>query len=141
MLIIKSLLYFLLAGLCEIGGGYLMWLWIREGRSLLFGLSGAAILIVYGIVPTLQPEGNFGRVYAAYGGIFIALSILWGWLIDNVQPDRFDIIGGSSRSPAWPSSCMRRTDGFADEHSIHTEQLFNRKPSYSAAQNKRISPS
>ena len=52
------------------------------------------ILIVYGIVPTLQPEGNFGRVYAAYGGIFIALSILWGWLIDNVQPDRFDIIGG-----------------------------------------------
>lgn len=47
----------------------------------------------------------------------------------------------SSRSPAWPSSCMRRTDGFADEHSIHTEQLFNRKPSYSAAQNKRISPS
>lgn len=65
-----------------------------KGRSLLFGLSGAAILIVYGIVPTLQPEGNFGRVYAAYGGIFIALSILWGWLIDNVQPDRFDIIGG-----------------------------------------------
>ena len=94
MLIVKSLLYFLLAGLCEIGGGYLMWLWLREGRSLLFGLSGAAILIVYGIVPTLQPEGNFGRVYAAYGGIFIALSILWGWLIDNVQPDRFDIIGG-----------------------------------------------
>ena len=65
MLIVKSLLYFLLAGLCEIGGGYLMWLWLREGRSLLFGLSGAAILIVYGIVPTLQPEGNFGRVYAA----------------------------------------------------------------------------
>lgn len=94
MLIVKSLLYFLLAGLCEIGGGYLMWLWLREGRSLLFGLSGAAILIVYGIVPTLQPEGNFGRVYAAYGGIFIALSILWGWLIDNVQPDCFDIIGG-----------------------------------------------
>ena len=44
MLIVKSLLYFLLAGLCEIGGGYLMWLWLREGRSLLFGLSGAAIL-------------------------------------------------------------------------------------------------
>lgn len=53
MLIVKSLLYFLLAGLCEIGGGYLMWLWLREGRSLIFGLSGAAILIVYGIVPTL----------------------------------------------------------------------------------------
>jgi small multidrug resistance family-3 protein len=92
--VIKSLFYFLLAGLCEIGGGYLVWLWIREGRSIWYALAGAVILILYGIIPTLQPA-NFGRVYAAYGGVFIVLSILWGWQIDHVAPDRFDLIGGA----------------------------------------------
>lgn len=57
------------------------------------GLLGGLILILYGIIPTLQPA-NFGRVYAAYGGIFIVLSILWGWRVDKVIPDRFDLIGG-----------------------------------------------
>ena len=52
-------------------------------------------LILYGIIPTLQPENsNFGRVYATYGGIFIVLSILWGWKVDNIIPDKFDLIGG-----------------------------------------------
>lgn len=93
MEIFKSLFYFVLAGLCEIGGGYLVWLWLREERSIWFALLGAIILILYGIIPTFQPA-NFGRVYAAYGGIFIVLSILWGWLIDGVAPDRFDLMGG-----------------------------------------------
>jgi small multidrug resistance family-3 protein len=75
------------------GGGYLMWLWIREERGLGFALLGAAILVLYGIIPTFQPA-NFGRVYAAYCGIFIFLSILWGWQIDRIAPDRFDLIGG-----------------------------------------------
>jgi small multidrug resistance family-3 protein len=92
MMIAKSLLYFVLAGLCEIGGGYLVWLWLREGRSIWLGLSGAAVLVLYGVIPTLQPA-NFGRVYAAYGGIFIVLAVLWGWRVDNVAPDRFDVIG------------------------------------------------
>jgi small multidrug resistance family-3 protein len=94
MEIIKSLLYFFLAGLCEIGGGYLVWLWLREGRSLWFALFGAIVLIFYGIIPTFQPA-HFGRVYAAYGGIFVVLSILWGWKIDKIMPDRFDLIGGA----------------------------------------------
>jgi len=94
MEIIKSLFYFILAGMFEIGGGYLVWLWLREGKPILFGLLGALVLVLYGAVPTLQPA-NFGRVYAAYGGVFIALSILWGWKVDNVVPDRFDLIGGS----------------------------------------------
>ncbi len=89
----KSLFYFVLAGLCEIGGGYLIWLWLREGKNVLFALAGSVILIIYGIIPTLQPA-HFGRVYAAYGGVFIILSILWGWQIDKIAPDRFDIIGG-----------------------------------------------
>ncbi len=91
--IARSLIFFLLAGLCEIGGGYLMWLSIRDGRGMWFAVLGAAILILYGIIPTFQPA-NFGRVYAAYGGIFIVLSILWGWQIDKIAPDRSDLLGG-----------------------------------------------
>jgi small multidrug resistance family-3 protein len=91
--VLKSLFYFILAGLFEIGGGYLIWLWLREGKSIWLGLMGGVILVLYGIIPTLQPA-NFGRVYAAYGGIFIVLSILWGWQIDGVKPDKFDFLGG-----------------------------------------------
>ncbi|MFH0768902.1 MAG: YnfA family protein [Chloroflexota bacterium] len=90
---VRSLFYFVLAGLCEIGGGYLVWLWLREGKSPWYALPGAIVLMLYGIIPTLQPA-HFGRVYAAYGGIFIVMAILWGWLVDRMVPDRFDLIGG-----------------------------------------------
>lgn len=92
MQVIKSVFYFVLAGLCEIGGGYLIWLWRREGKSIWFSLGGAFLLALYGVIPTLQPA-NFGRVYAAYGGAFTILSILWGWQIDKVAPDKFDLLG------------------------------------------------
>ena len=69
MQIIRSIVIFLLAGLCEIGGGYLVWLWLRECRSIWFAVLGVAVLVLYGIIPTLQPA-NFGRVYAAYWGNF-----------------------------------------------------------------------
>ena len=94
MSIVHSLVLFVLAGLCEIGGGYLVWLWFREGRPVAYGIVGAAILILYGMIPTFQPA-NFGRVYAAYGGMFIVLSLIWGWALDGTRPDRFDIIGGT----------------------------------------------
>lgn len=87
-------LYFLLAGLCEIGGGYLVWLWLRSGRPWWVGLIGAAVMVLYAVIPTLQPEASFGRVYAAYGGVFVVLSVLWGWGIDGQVPDRWDLIGG-----------------------------------------------
>jgi small multidrug resistance family-3 protein len=93
MVIAKSLFFFVLAGLCEIGGGYLVWLWLRENKSLWFAVVGAIVLIFYGIVPTFQPT-HFGRVYAAYGGIFIVMAMLWGWRIDKIPPDKFDMIGG-----------------------------------------------
>lgn len=92
-MIVKSVSYFILAGLCEIGGGYLIWLWLREGKPIAYGLVGSVVLVLYGIIPTFQ-TANFGRVCAAYGGIFIVLSIMWGWKIDGITPDRFDIIGG-----------------------------------------------
>jgi small multidrug resistance family-3 protein len=93
MSFLQSLFYFLIAGLCEIGGGYSIWLWLKEGKSIWLGLLGILLLVIYGVIPTLQPA-NFGRVYAAYGGIFIVLSLLWGWQVDKVAPDKFDILGG-----------------------------------------------
>ncbi|OKH50276.1 hypothetical protein NIES2101_19815 [Calothrix sp. HK-06] len=92
MQLMNSLLYFVLAGLCEIGGGYLVWLWLREGKSAWLGLVGSILLTVYGFVATKQPA-NFGRAYAAYGGVFIVLSILWGWKVDGFTPDKFDWLG------------------------------------------------
>lgn len=84
---------FLLAGLAEIGGGYLIWLWIREQYSFWYGVIGAIVLVLYGIIPTLQSYPAYGRVYAAYGGVFIFLSVLWGWGVDRKTPDLYDWLG------------------------------------------------
>jgi small multidrug resistance family-3 protein len=83
---------FFVAAILEIGGGYLVWLWIREKKSIALALLGGIILFVYGIIPTLQPS-HFGRVYAAYGGIFIVSAIIWGRIVDKKKPDRYEIIG------------------------------------------------
>ena len=93
MMLLRSTVLFIVAGLCEIGGGYLVWQWWRSGKGFFIGALGGLILFLYGIVPTYQPQ-SFGRVYAAYGGWFVALSIAWGWAVDKVPPDRYDIIGG-----------------------------------------------
>ena len=105
--VIKSAALFVLAGLCEIGGGYLVWQWWRNGVTWGLGALGAVLLVLYGIVPTYQPA-QFGRVYAAYGGVFVVLSMLWGWGIDRVVPDRYDLAGsliclvGVSVIMYWP---------------------------------------
>lgn len=90
--ILISIVLFLLAGLCEIGGGYLVWLWLRESISWIFGILGGFVLFAYGIIPTLQPH-HFHRIYSAYGGIFIVMALLWGWFIQGIRPDMFDTIG------------------------------------------------
>lgn len=87
-----TLLFFFIAGLCEIGGGYLMWLWLRDGMSWMLGAFGGFVLFLYGVVPTFQPS-HFHRIYAAYGGIFIVMAILWGWIFEGAAPDMFDVIG------------------------------------------------
>ena len=84
---------FLFAGLAEIGGGYLIWLWLREDKSAYLGLFGGIALALYGVIATIQSFPSFGRVYAAYGGVFIILSVLWGWGIDKKMPDTYDWIG------------------------------------------------
>ena len=95
MEIIRSIALFILAGFAEIGGGYLVWQWLRENRGLELGVIGGVTLFFYGVIPTFQTETAFGRVYAAYGGIFIVLSILWGMVFDHWRPDRFDLIGAA----------------------------------------------
>lgn len=89
---VVSIALFFLAALFEIGGGYLVWLWLREKKGVIFGLLGGLTLAIYGIIPTFQPA-HFGRVYAAYGGIFIVSSLIWGALIDKKKPDKYEIIG------------------------------------------------
>jgi small multidrug resistance family-3 protein len=88
----RSLAFFVAAGLCEIGGGYLIWLWLREGKSAWLAALGVAVLFLYGVIPTLQPS-SFGRAYAAYGGVFVGLSVLWGWRVEGIVPDRYDLCG------------------------------------------------
>ncbi len=91
---IKSILVFILAGFCEIGGGYLVWLSLKEGKPFWYGIVGGLILALYGVVATLQTQ-NFARVYATYGGVFIVMSLLWAYKMDDYVPDKFDIIGAT----------------------------------------------
>jgi small multidrug resistance family-3 protein len=92
MNILKSIAIFVLAGLCEIGGGYLVWLWLKEDKPWWYGIIGGIILALYGVIATWQSAG-FGRVYAAYGGIFILMALIWAWRVDDFKPDKYDITG------------------------------------------------
>src|SRR2546421_3760186 len=93
-LVLRSLALFLAAGLCEIGGGYFVWLWLRDGRAPLWGALGGAGLFLYGVVPALQPA-PFGRVFAAYGGEFVVVLILAGWVVARQAPDRLRVLRGT----------------------------------------------
>lgn len=92
-MLIAVVLLFIFAGIAEIGGGYLIWLWLREGKPAYFGLLGGISLALYGVVATFQAFPTFGRVYAAYGGVFVILSVIWGWGVDKEMPDIYDWIG------------------------------------------------
>ena len=89
---LKSTLLFLLAAIAEISGAYLIWQWQRASKPLLFALLGAVILFTYALIQTSQTF-SFGRVFAAYGGVFIVVATLWGWWIDGRAPDRWDWTG------------------------------------------------
>ncbi|CAN5330696.1 YnfA family protein [soil metagenome] len=95
MTVARSLALYVLAAIAEIGGAYLVWQAIRGGRGWLVGLAGCAALGLYGVVAAAQPEDEFGRVFAAYGGIFIAGSIVWGAVFEGFRPDRYDIVGAA----------------------------------------------
>lgn len=93
MTVLRSVLLLCLAALAEIGGAWLVWQGVRENRGLLWMGAGVIALGLYGFVITLQPDAHFGRILAAYGGLFIAGSLAWGMVMDGFRPDRFDIVG------------------------------------------------
>jgi len=95
MTVLRSIALFVLAALAEIGGAWLIWQGIREHRGLLFAGAGVVALGVYGFVATLQPDSHFGRILAAYGGVFVAGSLLWAMVVDRFRPDRFDLVGAA----------------------------------------------
>lgn len=95
MTVVRSVLLFLLAALAEIGGAWLVWQGVRERRGLLWIGAGVVALGAYGFVATLQPEPEFGRIMAAYGGVFVAGSLAWGVVMDGFRPDRFDFLGAA----------------------------------------------
>jgi small multidrug resistance family-3 protein len=93
--VLRSVLLFLLAALAEIGGAWLVWQGVREHRGLLWTGAGVVALGLYGFVATLQPDANFGRILAAYGGVFVAGSLAWGMVVDGFRPDRWDYLGAA----------------------------------------------
>lgn len=95
MTVAVSLALFAVAAVAEIGGAWLVWEGLREGRGWPLVAAGGLALTAYGIIATFQPEASFGRVFAAYGGIFIVGSILWGVAFEGFRPDRFDLAGGA----------------------------------------------
>ena len=94
-MVLRSVVLFVLSALTEIGGCWLVWQGLREHRGLLWIAGGLLSLALYGFVATLQPDMNFGRVLAAYGGVFIVGSLLWGVVFDGFRPDRWDVIGAA----------------------------------------------
>ncbi|GAA4394461.1 YnfA family protein [Tsukamurella soli] len=93
MTVAKSILLFGAAAVLEIGGAWLMWQGIRESRGWLWVGGGVVALGLYGAVATLQPDASFGRILAAYGGVFIVGSLAWAMVADSFRPDRWDITG------------------------------------------------
>ncbi|MEV6621106.1 YnfA family protein [Amycolatopsis sp. NPDC051106] len=92
-MVLRSILLFLAAAVCEIGGAWLVWQGVREHRGWLWIGGGLLALGVYGFVATLQPDAHFGRILAAYGGVFVAGSLAWGVVADGYRPDRYDVLG------------------------------------------------
>jgi small multidrug resistance family-3 protein len=89
----RSVLLFLIAAVAEIGGAWLVWQGVREHRGWPWIGAGVLALGLYGFVATLQPDANFGRILAAYGGVFVAGSLAWGMAMDGFRPDRYDLAG------------------------------------------------
>lgn len=92
-MVLRSIALFVLAAVAEIGGAWLVWQGVREHRGLLWAGAGVIALGVYGFVATLQPDAHFGRILAAYGGVFVAGSLAWGMAFDGFRPDRADVLG------------------------------------------------
>jgi small multidrug resistance family-3 protein len=94
-LVLRTMALFLVTAVAEILGCYLPFLWLREGRSPWLLVPGAMSLAAFAWLLTLHPAMAAGRTYAAYGGVYVATAVLWLWLMDGQQPDRWDVLGAS----------------------------------------------
>ncbi|WP_182873461.1 YnfA family protein [Microbispora sp. H10670] len=95
MTIVRSLVLFVLAAVFEIGGAWLVWQGWREHRGVAWVAAGILALAAYGFAATFQSDAHFGRILAAYGGVFVAGSLLWGVALDGFRPDRWDLAGAA----------------------------------------------
>ena len=93
--VLRSIGLFVLAAVAEIGGAWLVWQGVREQRGLVWVGAGFIALGLYGLVATFQPDPHFGRILAAYGGVFVAGSLAWGMVMDGFRPDRYDLTGAA----------------------------------------------
>jgi small multidrug resistance family-3 protein len=91
--VMRSIPLFVLAAIAEIGGAWLVWQGVREQRGIAWVGAGIVALGIYGFIATLQPDAHFGRILAAYGGVFVAGSLAWGMALDGFEPDRYDVLG------------------------------------------------
>tara|TARA_B100000745_G_scaffold18959_2_gene13268 strand:- start:5594 stop:5926 length:333 start_codon:yes stop_codon:yes gene_type:complete len=90
----KTIGLFILTALAEIIGCYLPYLWLREGKTIWLLVPGALSLAIFAWLLSLHPTAA-GRVYAAYGGVYIGMAILWLWLVDGVKPTHWDLAGSA----------------------------------------------
>ena len=90
---LRSIALFVAAAIAEIGGAWLVWQGVREHKGWVWIGAGVIALGIYGFVATLQPDAHFGRILAAYGGVFVAGSLAWGMALDGFRPDRYDVFG------------------------------------------------
>ncbi|GJL52995.1 MAG: UPF0060 membrane protein [Nitrospirales bacterium] len=81
------------AAIAEIGGCFAFWMWLRLDRSAWWGVVGTASLLIFGVLLTRSEAVFAGRAFAAYGGVYIAASLLWLWAVEGILPDRWDTIG------------------------------------------------
>jgi small multidrug resistance family-3 protein len=95
MTVMRSLVLFVLAAIAEIGGAWLVWQGVRESRGIAWIGAGVIALGLYGFAATFQPDAHFGRILAAYGGVFVAGSLAWGMIMDGYRPDRYDLAGAA----------------------------------------------
>jgi small multidrug resistance family-3 protein len=126
--VLRSVLLFVLAALAEIGGAWLVWQGVREHRGLAFIGAGALALGLYGFVATFQPDPHFGRILAAYGGVFVAGSLAWGMAIDGFRPDRYDLGAPPCAWSGWRSSCMPPGPASTSQPTPNWEQAWRLRP-------------
>jgi small multidrug resistance family-3 protein len=92
---IPTIAAYMLAALAEISGCFAFWAWLRLGKSIWWLVPGIGALVIFAWLLTLAPSDQAGRAFAAYGGVYIAASLAWLWVVEGRSPDHWDILGAA----------------------------------------------